>query len=115
MAELGRQLIAFSNSKGSKAVLRILAAQATNFPELAELAYREGWSRAVSRVAQLFEQMVGQGLSKIDTTVAAETYLDIVVGASTRSAIYGLSLDIAAEEKRMRVALKILLKGMAGD
>jgi AcrR family transcriptional regulator len=114
LTDLGRQLIALGNSNGAKAVTRILAAQATNFPELGELAYREGWSRAVARVAQLFDQMVGQGLAKMDTTIAAEAYLNIVVGPVSRLAIHGLPLDIAAEEKRMRVALKLLLKGMAG-
>jgi TetR/AcrR family transcriptional repressor of mexJK operon len=115
LTELGHQVIAVANSKGSKAVTRILAAQATRSPELAELAYREGWSKAVAQVAQLLDQMMGRGLSKIDTMVAAECYLDIVIGPSTRSAMYGLPLDLAAEKKRMRAALRLLLNGMLVD
>lgn len=116
LAELGRQMIALSNSNGFKAVTRILAAQTTKFPELAELAYREGWSRVVARVAKLLDHMIGRGLSTIDTTVAAECYLDIVIGPSTRAAIHGLPpLDLAAEEKRMRIALRLLLRGMLAD
>ncbi|MDB5654656.1 MAG: TetR family transcriptional regulator [Tardiphaga sp.] len=112
LTDLGCQMIAFSNSSGAKAVTRILAAQATNFPELGESAYREGWSRAVSSVAVLFDQMVGNGLMQVDTTVAAECYLNIVVGPVSRLAIHGLPIDVAAEEKRMRIALKLLLNGL---
>ena len=112
LIDLGRQIIPISNSRGCRAVTRILAAQAPNFPELAELAYREGWSRAVSRVTELLNQMVGHGMSKLDTKIAAECYLDIVVGTSTRAGIHGLPLDIAVEEKRMRAAVKMFLKGI---
>lgn len=115
LAELGRQMIALSAGTGAKAVTRILAAQATNFPELAELAYRAGWSRAVSGVAQLLDQMIGHGLSRMDTNIAAECYLNIVIGPVSRLAIHGLPLDIVAEEKRMRVALRLLLNGMKED
>lgn len=115
LTDLGRQMLVFSNGAGAKAVTRILAAQARNFPELAELAYREGWSRAVSGVAQLFDQMAGQGLSKMDTTVAAECYLNIVVGPVSRQAIYGIPIDITAEEKRMRMAVRLFLKGILSN
>lgn len=112
LVELGRQLIAMSNSSGAKATTRILAAQTANFPELGELAFREGWSRMSARVAQLFEQMVGKGIGRVDTTVAADTYLNIVVAPATRSIIHGIPLDIEAEEKRMRTAIRMLLNGL---
>lgn len=115
LTELGRQMIALSNGAGAKAVTRILAAQTTNFPELSELAYREGWSRAVSSIAQLFDQMVGHGLPDIDTTIAAESYLNIVIGRVSRLAMHGLPIDVAAEEKRMRTALRLFLRGMLSD
>ncbi len=112
---LGRQLIALSSSSGAKAVTRILAAQATNFPELGELAFRDGWSRLVSRVANLFDQMVDHGLVRMDATIAADAYLNIVVSPAMRFAIHGIDFDVKAEEKRMRIAVKLLLNGMSVD
>lgn len=112
LVDLGRQMIGFSASDGARAVVRVLAAQATNFPELAENAYREGWSRAVQSVAALLDRMTDRGLARIDTTVAAEAYLNLVVGPTSRQAIHGIPLDIAAEEKRMRASLKLLLNGI---
>lgn len=115
LTELGRQLIALSNGAGAKAITRILAAQATNFPELAEFAYREGWSRAVSSIVELFDRIIGHDYPDVDTTIAAETYVDVVIGRVSRLAAHGLPVDIAAEEKRMRVALKLFLKGVLSD
>ncbi len=112
LIDLGKQMIGFTASDGARAVARILAAQATNFPELAENAYREGWSRAVQSVAALLDRMTDRGLARIDTTVAAEAYLNLVVGPTSRQAIHGIPLDIAAEEKRMRASLKLLLNGI---
>lgn len=114
LIDLGRQMIRFSASDGARAVLRVLAAQATNFPELAENAYREGWSRAVQSVSALLDRMADKGLARIDTTVAAEAYLNLVVGPTTRQAIHGIPLDVTAEEKRMRASLKLLLNGILG-
>jgi AcrR family transcriptional regulator len=110
--DLGRQLIALSNGAGARAVGRTLAAQSTNFPELAELAYREGWEKTVANVAQLFDQLGDNGLAAIDTRIAAEMYLNVVIGQTTRLALHGLPIDIDAEEKRLRASLKLLLKGI---
>ncbi len=112
LTDLGKQLIGLSASDGAKAVVRVLAAQATNFPELAEEAFREGWSRAVQSIASLLDGMADKGLARVDTMVAAEAYLNIVVGPTSRNAIHGIPFDIAAEEKRMRASLKLLLNGI---
>ena len=40
LVDLGRQMLALSSGPGAGALSRILAAQALNFPELAELAYQ---------------------------------------------------------------------------
>jgi AcrR family transcriptional regulator len=109
---LGRQLIALSNGAGAKAVGRTLAAQSTNFPELAELAYREGWEKTVANVARLFDQLSADGLAKIDTKIAAEMYLNVVIGPTSRLALHGLPIDLHAEERRLRASLKMLLKGI---
>lgn len=115
LIDLGKQMISFTASDGAKAVVRILAAQATNFPELAENAYREGWLRAVQSVAGLLDRMGEKGLARIDTTVAAEAYLNLAVGPTSRQAIHGIPLDITAEEKRMRASLKLLLNGILSN
>ncbi|WP_371420012.1 TetR/AcrR family transcriptional regulator [Tardiphaga sp.] len=112
LVELGRQLIATSASKGANAVVRILAAQSASFPELGELAFREGWSRLTGRVEHLFDEMAGKGLCKVDSAAAAEAYLSIVVSSAMRSIIYRRPIDVEADEKRMRAAVRILFGGL---
>lgn len=110
--DLGKQLIALSNSAGTRAVGRTLAAQSTNFPELAELAYREGWEKTVANVAQLFEEMGDDRLPGVDARIAAEMYLNNVIGQTSRLALHGFPVDLDAEARRLKVSLRILLRGI---
>jgi TetR/AcrR family transcriptional regulator, mexJK operon transcriptional repressor len=110
--ELGKQMIAFSTRPHAGATGRILASQATNFPELAELAHREGWLRAVANLARLFERFNDEGLMKVDPAVVAEVYLNVVIGRTSRLSMYGQPIDLEQEEKRLRSSLKWLLSGL---
>jgi AcrR family transcriptional regulator len=113
LVELGRQMLALSSGPGARAVGRILAAQAANFPELAELAYQEGWSKAVSTTARLFDHLNAEGSLQFgDASIAAETFLNIVIGQSARLAIYGILVDPKVQDRRLRGAIKLFLAGI---
>ncbi|MFB9264540.1 TetR/AcrR family transcriptional regulator [Bradyrhizobium erythrophlei] len=115
LVDLGRQLLSISCGTDAVAFGRILTAQAINFPEIAKLAEEEGWSKAVSTTARLFDQLVAAGALDVeDTTIAAEAFLNMVVGHTHRIATFGIPVDMKAAEKRMKLAIRLFLAGALG-
>jgi hypothetical protein len=49
-----------------------------------------------------------------DTTIAAEVFLDVVVGHNHRLATFGTPPEMKVAEKRMRAAIKLFLAGALG-
>jgi hypothetical protein len=49
-----------------------------------------------------------------DTGVAAEVFLDVVVGHTHRMATFGTPLEMKAADKRMRSAIRLFLAGALG-
>lgn len=115
LTELGRQLLVLNCSADSIAFSRILTAQAINFPEVAKLAVDEGWSKAVSTTADFFDHLVDKGVLDLeDTTIAAETFLNMVVGHTHRMATFGIPIDMKTAETRMEVSIRLFLAGAVG-
>jgi len=115
LIELGRQLLTLNCTADSIAFSRILTAQAINFPEVARLAVDEGWSKAVSTTAEFFDHLVACGaLDLEDSTIAAETFLNMVVGHTHRMATFGIPIDMQTAETRMEVSIRLFLAGAAG-
>jgi TetR/AcrR family transcriptional repressor of mexJK operon len=74
--ELSRNLLARSHEPGAAALTRCIAAQAMQFPNLAKLAYEEGWLRGVRAVGCLLGVMVEQGQIAVDDPeIAADLFL----------------------------------------
>jgi AcrR family transcriptional regulator len=115
LIDLGRQLLSMNCGDDAIAFSRILTAQAINFPEIAKLAVDEGWSKAVSTTAEFFDHLVAGGaLDLEDTTIAAETFLNMVVGHTHRMATFGIPIDMATAEQRMEVSIRLFLAGALG-
>jgi TetR/AcrR family transcriptional repressor of mexJK operon len=92
-----------------------MTSQAINFPDIAKLGKEEGWLKAVATTARFFDRLVAQGALDVDdTTIAAEVFLDVVVGHTHRLATFGTALELKAAEKRMRAAIKLFLAGALG-
>jgi TetR/AcrR family transcriptional repressor of mexJK operon len=116
LLHLGQEMMVLIAEPEAGALSRIVAAQATNFPDLARLAEEEGWLKAVSTMARLFDRLAAEGAVQIeDTTVAAEVYLNITVGHSFRQAMNGIPIDLGAEEKRLRASLRLFMTGILGS
>jgi hypothetical protein len=49
-----------------------------------------------------------------DTGIAAEVFLDVVVGHTHRMATFGTPLEMKSAEKRMRSAIRLFLAGALG-
>lgn len=115
LVEVGREMLMFTCGPDAAAFSRMLTAQSINFPEFAKLGKEEGWQKAVATTARFFDHLVAQGaLDLEDTTIAAEVFLDVVVGHTHRMATFGMALELKAAEKRMRAAIRLFLAGALG-
>jgi TetR/AcrR family transcriptional regulator, mexJK operon transcriptional repressor len=111
--DLSRELLSFSSAPGAGALQRILAAQSQNFPELAKLAYEEGFLRGIRAVASIFERFVASGQIKTeDPEIAAELFLSLIFGRSQRFAVYGVTTSPEEQERRRKLAVELFLNGV---
>ncbi|WGD48498.1 TetR/AcrR family transcriptional regulator [Bradyrhizobium sp. CB1650] len=115
LVEIGREMLTFTCGPDAVAFSRMMTSQAINFPDVAKLGKEEGWLKAVATTARFFDHLVAQGaLDLNDTTIAAEVFLDVVVGHTHRMATFGTPLEIKSAEKRMRAAIRLFLAGALG-
>ncbi|MGA2994544.1 TetR/AcrR family transcriptional regulator [Bradyrhizobium sp.] len=111
--ELSRHMVAYTLAPEAAAVQRILSAQAVHFPELAKLANEEGWLRAVRGVASILRQSAARGQIKgDDPELAADMFLNLVLGHSKRLAVYGIATDPETAERHRKAAVDFFLNGM---
>lgn len=114
--ELSRNLLDRSQAPGAAALTRCIAAQAMQFPNLAKLAYEEGWLRGVRAVGGLLGVMAEQGQIAVDDPeIAADLFLNLIMGRSSKQALYGVEVDPEAQEKRRRAAVALFLAGVRSD
>ncbi len=111
---VGCQLLARSLAPEVVSINRILISQALRFPELARLAHQEGWSRSLEMVGRILSGFAAGGVIRIaDPELAADMFLCLVVGRTTRTATFNLPLpDKTALEQRVRFAVKVFLDGV---
>ncbi|MHB0767923.1 TetR/AcrR family transcriptional regulator [Bradyrhizobium sp. 5.13L] len=115
LVEIGREMLSFTCGPDAVAFSRMMTSQAINFPDVAKLGKEEGWLKAVATTARFFDHLVAQGALDVeDTTIAAEVFLDVVVGHTHRMATFGTTLEPKSAEKRMRTAIKLFLAGALG-
>jgi TetR/AcrR family transcriptional regulator, mexJK operon transcriptional repressor len=114
--ELSRYMVAYTLAPEHSAVQRILSAQAVHFPELAKLANEEGWLRAVRGVSSILRQSAARGQIKVDDPeLAADVFLNIVVGHAKRLTLYGIATDPKTEERYRKAAVDLFLSGIRAD
>jgi AcrR family transcriptional regulator len=115
LVEVGREMLMFTCGPDAVAFSRMMTSQAINFPDIARLGKEEGWLKAVSTTARFFDHLVAQGVMDIeDSGVAAEVFLDVVVGHTHRMATFGTPLEMKSAEKRMKSAIRLFLAGALG-
>jgi TetR/AcrR family transcriptional regulator, mexJK operon transcriptional repressor len=111
--ELSRHMLAYTLAPEAGALQRILSAQAVQFPELAKLANEEGWLRAVRAVSSLLGQAATRGQIKVDDPeLAADMFLNLVLGHCKRLVLYGISVDPKIEERHRKAAVDFFLNGI---
>jgi TetR/AcrR family transcriptional repressor of mexJK operon len=111
--ELSRHMLAHTLMPECATLQRILAAQAVQFPELAKLAHEDGWLRGVRGVAILLRQFAARGEIRVDDPeLAADLFLNLLLGHSTRLALNGIAIDPEFVERRRQAAVEIFLNGL---
>ena len=111
--ELSRHMIAYTLAPEAGACQRILSAQAVQFPELAKLANEEGWLRAVRGVSSILSQSAARGQIKVDDPeLAADMFLNLVLGHCKRLALYGIATDPETAERHRKAAVDFFLNGI---
>jgi TetR/AcrR family transcriptional regulator, mexJK operon transcriptional repressor len=111
--ELSRHMVAYTLAPEAGALQRILSAQAVHFPELAKTANEEGWLRAVRGVSSILRQSAARGQIKVDDPeLAADMFLNLVLGHAKRLVLYGIATDPETEERRRKAAVDFFLNGI---
>jgi TetR/AcrR family transcriptional regulator, mexJK operon transcriptional repressor len=111
--ELSRHMVAYSLAPEAGALQRIISAQAVQFPELAKLANEEGWLRAVRGVSSILCQSAARGHIKVDDPeLAAEMFLNLVLGHGKRLTLYGIATDPKTEERHRKASVEFFLSGI---
>ena len=110
--ELSRHMVAYTLAPEAAALQRILSAQAVQFPQLAKLANEEGWLRAVRGISSILRQSAARGQIKVDDPeLAADMFLNLVLGHSKRLALYGIAVEPETEERYRKAAVDFFLNG----
>jgi TetR/AcrR family transcriptional repressor of mexJK operon len=111
--DLSRHMVAYTLAPQAGALQRILSAQAVQFPELAKLANEEGWLRAVRGVSTILRQSAARGQIKVgDPDLAADMFLNLVLGHGKRLALYGIATDPETAERHRKAAVDFFLNGI---
>ncbi|WP_298426144.1 TetR/AcrR family transcriptional regulator [Rhodoblastus sp.] len=111
--QLSRAMLRHALKPGAAALTRVIAAQKAQFPELAQLAYRQGWLRAVEAVASILRAFAArEPLDIPDARLAAELFLNLIMGTSSRAALYGVEIDPDGLEQRRVGAVRLFLRGI---
>jgi TetR/AcrR family transcriptional repressor of mexJK operon len=111
--ELSRYMVACTLAPEAGAVQRILSAQAVQFPELATLANEEGWLRAVRGVSSILRQSAARGHIRVDDPeLAADIFLNLVLGNGKRLALYGIAIDPETAEQHRKAAVEFFLSAI---
>jgi TetR/AcrR family transcriptional regulator, mexJK operon transcriptional repressor len=111
---IGHRLLLSALTPDKIAISRILSAQARRFPDLARLAYEGGWNRSLTMVSTVLSRFAAAGLVRVpEPEMAADMFLCLVLGRTTRMAAFNLPLpDDAALAQRVRFAVRLFLDGV---
>ena len=111
--ELSRHMLDQASMPECATLQRILAAQAIQFPELAKLAHEDGWLRGVRGVAILLRQFAARGeIRGHGPELAADLFLNLLLGHSARLALHGIADDPESLERRRRAVVDLFLNGV---
>jgi AcrR family transcriptional regulator len=95
---------------------RIAAAHALRFPEIARRTHALGFSQRSQVVVDVLKRHAATGaIVTEDVGIAAEHFLAMVSGAPARLASFGIVWEAAAQQRRLRMAVHLFVRGLRPD
>lgn len=114
LQRIAEGLLGKLTTPGAVSLGRIMSAQAPNFPDLADLAVREGYLRSIGLVETVLGRHAEDPRYDIgDMAVTADLFLALVLGRASRLALLGVTLDPDQLAQRTRAAVAFFLRGIA--
>ncbi len=112
LLDLGRRALAMSTRPEAALIYRTIIGQAHRFPALAEMIDREGFQRGSANIAKVLQVLAERGSIELDDPiVAAEQFLNLVIGRQSRMAMLGLQIDPTKLENGLPAAVRLFLRG----
>lgn len=116
LRRLARRVLDKSMSSESVTLARIVTAQAPRFPDLAKLVIQEGSGRQLRLVETVLSHYAREHtFVSDDIPMLADLFLSIVIGRTSRLALYGVQIDPASMEKRAEAAVALFVRGILHD
>lgn len=110
---LSRAMLRHAFRPGAAALQRVITAQKAQFPELAQFAYKQGMLRGVEAIASILRAFAARDHLDIpDERLAAEFFLNLILGPWSRAALYGVEFDPDGLERRRLAAIRLFLRGI---
>ena len=116
LESFGRQALAMMLRPSSLALHRVLVAEASRFPQMAQAVYRAGPAEAVRRLAGYLQEETERGrLAVAEPVLAAEQFLGMLTGHIQLRALFGVCAPPAPAEinKCVRYAVRNFLEAHA--
>lgn len=114
LSAFAQQLLIQVTSKEVIGVHRVVIGEAHRFPELAQQFYANGPARALAVLVQYFDAQNQLGILHIsDISLAAEQFLNLVLGECHRRILFGIDRMAGSEamENQVAGAISLFLRG----
>jgi AcrR family transcriptional regulator len=112
LVQLGRRLLDLALQPEALALHRLFITTASRFPELAKLFIERNRHRIAAEGMRVLGAYVESGEIEIeDPQLMAEQFFISIVGIPQRLALLGLREPPAAEQRRLRAAVRLFLDG----
>ena len=108
---IGDILVANILSPAGLRLLRLTNAESVRMPEISTFSVRHGTDPTLHYLAELFERRASNGA---DWNLAAQAFLNLVVGGVSNNAGWGMSIEPVEAERHVRFSVRLFLNGLPG-
>jgi TetR/AcrR family transcriptional regulator, mexJK operon transcriptional repressor len=109
LVAIGDILVANILSPAGLRLLRLTNAESVRMPEISTFSVRHGTEPTLHYLAELFERRSSNGA---DWILAAQAYLNLVVGGVSNNAGWGMSIEPAEADRHVRFSVRLFLNGL---
>lgn len=114
LVAIARIRLANAISPAGLRLQRILNAESYRFPEIFRLAQEQGVAPTIRFIADLLRRRIAAGEAAVeDPELAASAFMSMVLTGLTRAVVQGgAPPDAAAQDRRIRAAVRLFLNGV---